>query len=225
MTSVLVVDDEPQLLRALRVNLGARSYQVTTALTGGEALAAVAQLAPDIVVLDLGLPDMDGVEVIRGLRGYTAAPIVVLSGRQQADVKVRALDAGADDYVTKPFDVDELLARLRAVSRRQIVGEGTQKVAVGDYTVDLNSRRVIGTGATEVHLTPTEWQVLEALIRRPGKLISQRELLRSIRGPAFSEETYYLRNLMARLRRKLEPEPSRPHYLITEPGMGYRFQP
>lgn len=226
---MLVVDDEPQILRALRVNLSARRYEVATALTGAQALQVAARSLPDVVVLDLGLPDMDGVEVVRGLRGWTNVPIIVLSGRLPSAAKVRALDAGADDYVTKPFDVEELFARLRAVSRRALPGEESPTVALGEWLVDLAnrqvSREVAQRGREYAHLTPTEWQVLETLVRHPGKLISQRELLKAVRGPAYLQETYYLRNFMARLRRKLEPDPARPRYLITEPGMGYRFRP
>ncbi|MHB8339964.1 MAG: response regulator [Mycobacteriales bacterium] len=233
MTRVLVVDDEPQMLRALRINLVARSYEVSTAADGTQALEVAARVLPDLVVLDLGLPDMDGIDVVRGLRGWTTVPIVILSGRLQSAAKVQALDAGADDYVTKPFSMDELLARLRAVARRVSVGEDAPRVQVGDYLVDLPAHRVVRTQGpaaadgqpAEVRLTPTEWQLLELLIRNPGALVSQRALLQAIRGPHYVEETHYLRNFMAGLRRKLEPDPSRPRYLLTEPGMGYRFQP
>ncbi|HEX3900819.1 MAG TPA: response regulator [Mycobacteriales bacterium] len=226
MTTVLVVDDEPQILRALRVNLRARNYGVITAATGRQALDAAAQRHPDIVVLDLGLPDMDGVEVIRGLRGWTAVPIVILSGRSQSVAKVKALDAGADDYVTKPFNVDELLARIRAVSRRSAVAEEAPVITFGDVTVDLAAHRVTRAEAdAAVRLTPTEWQLIELLVRNPGRLVSQRELIRAVRGPNYDDAAHYLRQFMAQLRHKLEPDPARPRHLLTEPGMGYRFQP
>ena len=232
MTRVLVVDDEPQILRALRINLTARSYDVVTAVDGRQALAAAARALPDIVVLDLGLPDIDGVDVIRGLRGWTTVPIIILSGRSQSAAKVDALDAGADDYVTKPFNIDELLARLRAVTRRVPVGDDTPCARIGDYLVDLQAHRVTSATATDaqhppvdLHMTPTEWQLLEQLIRNPGKLISQRKLLLAIWGPKYVEETHYLRQYMAQLRRKLEPDPARPRHLLTELGMGYRYQP
>jgi two-component system KDP operon response regulator KdpE len=232
MTRVLVVDDEPQILRALRINLAARSYDVVTAADGHAALAAAAKALPDIVVLDLGLPDMDGIDVIRGLRGWTAVPIIILSGRSQSAAKVDALDAGADDYITKPFSIDELLARLRAVTRRVPVGDETPCVRIGDHLVDLQAHRVTRAAAAkaegppvDVHLTPTEWQLLERLVRNPGKLVSQRELLLRIWGPKYVEETHYLRQYMAQLRRKLEPDPARPRHLLTELGMGYRYQP
>jgi two-component system, OmpR family, KDP operon response regulator KdpE len=228
MTTVLVVDDEPQILRALRVNLAARSYDVVTASSGRQALDAAARHHPDLVVLDLGLPDMDGVEVIRGLRGWTTVPIIILSGRSQSVAKVQALDAGADDYVTKPFNVDELLARVRAVGRRSAVGEETPSVQIGATIVDLQSHRVTSADGDEnvdIRLTPTEWQLLEILVRNPGRLVSQRELIRAIRGPKYDDAAHYLRQFMAQLRRKLEPDPARPRHLLTEPGMGYRFQP
>jgi two-component system KDP operon response regulator KdpE len=228
MTTVLVVDDEPQILRALRVNLTARSYQVVTATTGRQALDAAAHHHPDLVVLDLGLPDMDGVEVVRGLRGWTTVPIIILSGRSQSAAKVHALDAGADDYVTKPFSVDELLARVRAVARRATVGEEAPTVRIGDRIVDLQAHRVSahdGDAHGDVRLTPTEWQLLEILVRNPGRLVTQRELIRAIRGPKYDDAAHYLRQYMAQLRRKLEPDPARPRHLLTEPGMGYRFQP
>jgi two-component system KDP operon response regulator KdpE len=190
-------------------------------------LRASASSPPDIVVLDLGLPDVDGVEVVRGLRGWSAAPIVILSGRSQSAAKVEALDAGADDYVTKPFSIDELLARLRAVGRRVGGSDDRPRVMVGEYEVDLQARRVVPvvTAEGDVRLTPTEWQVLEMLVRNPGKLITQRDLLLAVRGPSLTEDAHYLRQYMTQLRRKLEPDPARPRYLLTEPGMGYRFQP
>ncbi|HEY6595961.1 MAG TPA: response regulator [Asanoa sp.] len=221
MTRILVVDDEPQILRALRINLRARGYDVDVAADGAEALKAAAAAPPDLVVLDLGLPDMEGADVIRGLRGWTAVPVIVLSGRAGSADKVGALDAGADDYVTKPFGVDELLARIRAVTRRAGSPDATPTVAVGGYTVDLAARAVM----PEVRLTPTEWHLLEILLRNPGKLVSQRQLLREVWGPRYQTETNYLRQYMAQLRRKLEDDPGHPRHLLTEPGMGYRFAP
>ncbi len=224
MTRVLVVDDEPQILRALRINLLARQYRVSTASTGADALRAAVDDHPDLVVLDLGLPDMDGVEVVRSLRSWSPVPIVVLSGRLNSSAKVDALDAGADDYVTKPFNVEELLARIRAVTRRLGPQETSEPVQVGRWTVDLVDRTVAGDGEA-THLTPTEWQLLDILLRNPGRLVSQRQLLQQVWGPTYIEETHYLRQYMKNLRRKLEDDPARPQHLITEPGMGYRFQP
>ncbi len=226
MTRILVVDDDPQIRRALRINLRARSYDVDLAADGAAALRSVVDHPCDLVVLDLGLPDMDGVEVIHGLRGWTDVPIIVLSGRAGGEDKVAALDAGADDYVTKPFGVDELLARIRAVTRRLSSGaEGSPVVTIGEHVVDLATREVRSPDSTEVRLTPTEWHLLEILVRNPGKLISQRYLLQQVWGPSYWSETNYLRQYMAQLRQKLEAEPSRPKHLITEPGMGYRFRP
>jgi two-component system KDP operon response regulator KdpE len=224
MTRILIVDDEPQILRALRINLHARGYDVITAADGAEALHSAATHRPDLVVLDLGLPDIDGVDVIRKLRTWTPIPIVILSGRMDSRAKVGALDAGADDYVTKPFSVEELLARIRAVTRRLAGPESLPATRIGRYTVNLADRRIEGTGET-VHLTPIEWQLLEVLARNPGKLISQRQLLNEVWGPTYATETQYLRQYMKHLRRKLEDDPARPRHLITEPGMGYRFQP
>jgi two-component system, OmpR family, KDP operon response regulator KdpE len=224
---VLVVDDDPQILRALRINLGAHGYEVLLAADGAAALRAAADGHPDVVLLDLGLPDLDGVEVIEGLRGWTGVPIIVLTARTGGTEAVRALDAGADDYVTKPFGMAELLARLRAAVRRAAVAtvDGDPVVDAGDFRVDLAAKRVVRADGTEVHLTPTEWGVLELLVRHRGKLVGQRELLRAVWGPAYGTETNYLRVYLAQLRRKLEPEPSRPKHLITEAGMGYRFEP
>jgi two-component system KDP operon response regulator KdpE len=227
-TRVLVVDDEPQLVRALRITLSARGYLVRTAVDGRSALSDAASHPPDIVILDLGLPDIEGLEVIEGLRGWTQAPIIVLSGRTGGADKVEALDAGADDYVTKPFGVDELLARLRAVSRRTTGGGDAAVVELGPSTIDLAARRAVrhdDSTETDIRLTPTEWHILEILLRNPGKLVSQRQLLVDVWGPAYTDEFHYLRQYLARLRRKLEADPARPRYLLTEPGMGYRFQP
>jgi two-component system KDP operon response regulator KdpE len=245
MTRVLVVDDEPQIVRALRINLRARQYEVFTAQSGTQALTEAAHHPPDLVILDLGLPDMDGVEVIDGLRGWTDAPIIVLSGRADSTDKVEALDAGADDYVTKPFGMDELLARMRAAVRRSTPDASEPVVQLGDLTVDLAAKRVIrgqpapaavgaagdglgqapGGRHTDVRLTPTEWHLLEVLLRHPGKLLSQKQLLQEVWGPGYADATGNLRLYMAQLRRKLEPDPARPRWLLTEPGMGYRYQP
>ena len=274
MTRVLVVDDEPQILRALRINLRARHYEVATAANGTQALDEAAAHPPDLVILDLGLPDMDGVDVIGGLRGWTAVPIIVLSGRADSNDKVEALDAGADDYVTKPFGMDELLARMRAAVRRTPAAEAPPRVRLGDLVVDLAAKRVTrqpgqpavpavagvpgtapgtagparepvaGTGETslrsaegaaaseadppldgDIRLTPTEWHLLEVLLRNPGKLLSHRQLLNDVWGPGYDNAGGNLRLYMAQLRRKLERDPARPRWLITEPGMGYRYQP
>jgi two-component system KDP operon response regulator KdpE len=274
VTRVLVVDDEPQILRALRINLRARRYEVTTAANGAQALAEAAAHPPDLVILDLGLPDMDGVDVIGGLRGWTAVPIIVLSGRADSNDKVEALDAGADDYVTKPFGMDELLARMRAAVRRMPAAEAPPRVRLGDLVIDLAAKRVTRqpaeaavqavpgaagatTGATaglpaeagfdegesrvrsvemaasgadpqpegDIRLTPTEWHLLEVLLRNPGKLLSHRQLLNDVWGPGYDNAGGNLRLYMAQLRRKLERDPARPRWLITEPGMGYRYQP
>jgi two-component system KDP operon response regulator KdpE len=225
MTTVLVVDDEPQILRALRINLRVRNYDVHVAGTGTAALEVAAKHPPDLVILDLGLPDLDGVEVIQGLRGWTDAPIIVLSGRADSSDKVEALDAGADDYVTKPFSMDELLARMRAVSRRQGAEADAPQVRIGDLTVDLAAKRVSRPDGTDIRLTPTEWHLLTVLVRSPGKLLSQQQLLTEVWGPGYQDAAGNLRLYMAQLRRKLEPDPARPRWLLTEPGMGYRFDP
>jgi two-component system KDP operon response regulator KdpE len=290
MTRVLVVDDEPQILRALRINLRARRYDVTTAANGAQALDEAAAHPPDLVILDLGLPDMEGVDVIGGLRGWTAVPIIVLSGRADSTDKVEALDAGADDYVTKPFGMDELLARMRAAVRRTPAAEAPPRVRLGDLVIDLAAKRVIrqpaphgnatatednyytayndpdeaialgdihapvtaeqpresGLGGAEsrirseektavdeadaqldgdIRLTPTEWHLLEVLLRNPGKLLSHRQLLNDVWGPGYDNAGGNLRLYMAQLRRKLERDHTRPRWLITEPGMGYRYQP
>ena len=222
MTKVLVVDDEPSILRALRINLTARHYEVAVASDGAAGLAAVARERPDVMILDLGLPDMHGTEVIRGVRGWTSTPIIVLSVWGQEEQKVAALDAGADDYVTKPFGMDELLARLRAAVRRASPAPDEPVVVTGDFTVDLGAKRVSRPDG-DVRLTPTEWQLLEVLVRNRGRLVTQRQLLQEVWGPSYQTESNYLRVYVAQLRRKLEPEPSRPRHLLTEPGMGYRF--
>jgi two-component system KDP operon response regulator KdpE len=220
---VLVVDDEPPILRALGTNLRARGYEVDLAATGEEALQLAARHRPDAVILDLGLPGMSGVEVIDGLRGWSSVPIIVLSARGAEHDKVLALDAGADDYVTKPFGMDELLARLRAGLRRNVPATEAATVVTDDFTVDLAAKRVTGRDG-EVRLTPTEWALVESLVRNAGKLVAQRQLLQEVWGPQYGDETNYLRVHMAHIRRKLEPNPSQPRYFVTEPGMGYRFE-
>jgi two-component system KDP operon response regulator KdpE len=221
---LLVVEDEPKLLRALTINLRARRYIVHAAASAQVALDLAATHPPDLVLLDLGLPDLDGVEVIKGLRGWSTAPILVLSGRSDSTDKVEALDAGADDYVTKPFGMDELLARLRALARRINPTEDQPIVQVGEATVDLATRRV-SRGNTDVRLTPTEWNLLEVLVRNPGVLLSQEQLLTQVWGPGYETARGNLRLYMTQLRRKLETNPARPQHLLNEPGMGYRFQP
>ncbi|MBL1067081.1 response regulator [Streptomyces sp. 7-21] len=226
MHRVLVVDDEPQILRALVINLKARKYEVDTAADGAAALRLAADRHPDVIILDLGLPDMEGVEVIRDIRGRSRVPIIVLSARHTSDEKVEALDAGADDYVTKPFGMDELLARLRAAVRRAepvTAPNGEAVVETESFTVDLAAKKVHRDGK-DVRLTPTEWHLLELLIRNAGRLVSQKQLLQEVWGPSYRKETNYLRVYMAQLRRKLEADPSAPRHLITEPGMGYRFE-
>ena len=223
MTRVLIVDDEPGLRRALAINLRARGYTIDLAADATTALALAARHPPDAVVLDLGLPDMDGSAVIAGLRGWTRAPILVLSARTTQSDKVGALDAGADDYVTKPFGMDELLARLRAALRRSADGEEAPVVETVHFSVDLAARQVRAPDGEPIRLTPTEWHLLEVLVRHEGKLVDRRSLLQEVWGPAYETETNYLRVYMAQLRRKLEPDPAHPRHLITEPGMGYRF--
>jgi two-component system, OmpR family, KDP operon response regulator KdpE len=224
MTRVLVIDDEVPILRALKINLAARKYEVSTAADGASGLAAMARDRPDVLILDLGLPDMDGTDVIRGVRGWSSTPIIVLSAWGQESQKVAALDAGADDYVTKPFGMDELLARLRAAVRRAAPAPDEPVISTAEFTVDLARKRVTRAGA-DVRLTPTEWQLLEVLVRNAERLVTQRQLLQEVWGPGYQTEAHYLRVYMAGLRRKLEPDPSAPRYLLTEPGMGYRFCP
>jgi two-component system KDP operon response regulator KdpE len=226
MTSILVVDDDPHLLRTLRINLRARGHDVETAATGTSALQTATKQKPELVVLDLGLPDMDGVDVIHGLRGWTTIPIIVLSGRAGSGDKVAALDAGADDYVTKPFGIDELLARIRAVTRRTAPAAGPSVIHIGQWRVDLPDRTVTADDGSsgQVRLTPTEWHLLEVLARNPGRLVGQRQLLQEVWGAQYERETNYLRQYMAQLRRKLERDPAHPRHLLTEPGMGYRLQ-
>lgn len=225
---ILVADDDPQMLRALRITLGARGYQVVTASNGTEAVNAAVEQTPDLFMLDLGMPSLDGIEVIQALRGWTQAPILVVSGRTGAADKVEALDAGADDYVTKPFSIDELLARIRALTRRVSQETSEPVVHVADLTIDLAAKNVSrqGDGARQyVRLTPTEWRVLEMLVLNSGKLVTRHTLLRDIWGSEHITDTGYLRLYIGQLRKKIEPDPERPRYLLTEPGMGYRFRP
>lgn len=225
MTRVLVVDDEPPLLRALVLNLTHRGYEVSTSSTGSGALEQVRRLPPDLLILDLGLPDLDGMDVIRELRDREPTlPIIVLSARSSSQDKVAALDLGAVDYVAKPFDMNELVARLRAAIRRLNTAR-TSPVVLGSIKIDLVARTALRADAQVVHLTPTEWRILDVLLRDPGRLVSGPELLTAVRGDPDHTESSYLRIYIAQLRRKLEPIPSRPQYLITEPGLGYRFRP
>jgi two-component system, OmpR family, KDP operon response regulator KdpE len=230
-SGVLIVEDEAELVRALRINLRARQYEVLTARTGREALALAATHPPDAIILDLGLPDIDGTEVIVELRRWYHAPIIVLSGRTSPGDKIGALDVGADDYVTKPFAMAELLARLRAALRRDEGGQTQPRpLAIGRWLVDLAAHQVRRANSTTeapetLRLTPTEWRILEMLLRRPGQLVSSAQILTDVWGPGFQQRSNYLRFHMARLRRKLEDYPARPRHLLTEPGMGYRYQP
>ncbi len=224
MTRILIVDDDPHLLRALTIALTARGYQTNAAPDATTALQAAATAAPDLAVIDLGLPDLDGINIVESLRGWSTAPIIVLSARHDETAKINALDAGADDYVTKPFGMGELLARIRAALRRATHADEQPVITTAAFTVDLAAKRVT-TAAGEIRLTPTEWHLLEILVRHPGRLVTQRQLLQEVWGPRYEKETNYLRVHLANLRRKLEPEPSQPRYLITEPGIGYRFTP
>jgi len=224
MTRLLVVDDDPDLLRALSINLRARHYDVRTAVDGSSALRQASTYPADLVILDLGLPDLDGTEVIAGLRGWTRVPIVVLSAREGQADKVDALDAGADDYLTKPFGMDELLARVRAALRRAQPIPDAPVVSTDHLTIDLAAKRVF-KDHSDVRLTPTEWHLLEILVRNPGKLVGRTQLLTAVWGPAYATETNYLRVYIAGLRRKLEHDPANPQHILTEPGLGYRFQP
>jgi two-component system KDP operon response regulator KdpE len=223
VTAVLVVDDDTQLLRALRIHLSARGYEVHTAVTGNAGLRAAEEHEIDVVVLDLGLPDLDGTEVITALRTFTTVPVIVLSARADSGDKVRALDRGADDYVTKPFGVDELMARLRAAVRRAATVPENGPIDAGELSIDL-AAKIVRRSGEEVHLTPTEWSVLDLLVRNRGRLVGRKQLLREIWGPAERKETSYLRVYLAQLRRKLERDPAHPEHLITEAGMGYRFR-
>jgi two-component system KDP operon response regulator KdpE len=225
VTRLLLIDDEAPFVRAMGVSLRAMGYDVDAAPSGAAGLAKAATTTPDVIVLDLGLPDMDGLEVLNGLRAWTAVPVIVLSARDRDEAKVAALDGGADDYVTKPFSMDELLARIRAALRRRPGAVSEEPVVdTDDFRIDMAAKEVTVSGET-VRLTPTEWNVLEVLVRNQGKLVSQRQLLKEVWGPQYETETEYLRVYLAALRRKLEPTPSQPRYFITEPGMGYRFRP
>lgn len=221
---ILIADDDPQMLRALRITLTARGYDVVTASDGKAALDAAISTHPDIVVIDLGMPGLTGIEVIEALRGWSQVPVLVVSGRSESWDKVEALDAGADDYVTKPFSADELLARIRALSRRSVTATEAPVVTFGDVTVDLAARSITRAGAA-VRLTPTEWLLLEVLLRNPGKLVTRETLLTEVWGPQFTTDTGYLRLYLSQLRKKLEPEPAKPRYLVTDAGLGYRFVP
>jgi two-component system KDP operon response regulator KdpE len=224
VTHVLVVDDDPQMVRALRINLSVRGYDVKTASTGVAALKVAEETRPDVIILDLGLPDISGIEVLTDLRGWSPVPVIVLSARTDSADKVAALDAGADDYVTKPFGMDELLARLRAAVRRGAAADAREPVLeTSSFTVDLAAKTVTKRGE-EVHLTPTEWGILEVLVRKRGTLVGRTELLSEVWGPAYATQTHYLRVYLAQLRRKLEDDPSHPQHLLTEAGMGYRFK-
>ncbi|AVZ40267.1 MULTISPECIES: response regulator [unclassified Dietzia] len=224
--TVLVVDDDAQLLRALRINFRARGMTVVTAETGAEALSRAADCDPDLIILDLGLPDLDGIQVLHGLQGWSRAPVLVLSARPDSSDKVQALDAGADDYVTKPFAMDEFFARVRAALRRASRADspGQAMVETPGFTIDFRTSTVTRHGQT-LHLTPTEWGVLEILARNPGRLVTQQEILRAVWGEGYQKETHYLRVYMAQLRRKLEDDSAAPRHLVTEPGRGYRFVP
>ena len=224
MSRILVVDDEPQIIRALTINLRAIGHEVGQAVNGRSALSEAANHRPDAVILDLGLPDMDGTEIIRSLRGWTDVPIIVLSVRERKADKIAALDAGADDYITKPFGMGELLARLRVALRRSTPAPDQPTIETADFTIDLAAKRVTGKGGAEVRLTPTEWGIVEMLVRHEGKLVSQVQLLQEVWGPTYKDETNYLRVFIAQIRQKLEPDHTRPRYFITEPRMGYRFE-
>ncbi|MGW2703886.1 response regulator [Streptomyces sp. NPDC001340] len=228
MTRVLVVEDDPQLLRALTINLKARTYEVDAAADGATALRSAAASPPDVVLLDLGLPDIDGLDVIRGLRGWSRVPILVVSARRAESEKIQALDCGADDYISKPFGMEELLARLRVALRHRestpvAAADARMVVTTKEFAIDLVAKKAT-RGTAPVRLTPTEWHILEVLLRNPGRLITQQQLLREVWGPGQRAKTNYLRVYMAQLRQKLEADPSRPRHLITEPGMGYRFE-
>lgn len=222
MTRILCIEDEPTLLRTLGANLRARGYDIDLVNSGELGLEVAAKKKPDVVIVDLGLPRMSGLEVIRSLRQWTEIPIIVLSARDTEFDKIGALDAGADDYVSKPFGMGELLARIRAALRRSNSVEELPIIATADFTVDLVAHRVT-TRDGDARLTPIEWSLVEVLVRNSGRLVSSRELLRTVWGPEYGDETNYLRVHMAHIRRKIEPEPALPRYFLTEPGMGYRF--
>ncbi|MFZ1489468.1 MAG: response regulator transcription factor [Ilumatobacteraceae bacterium] len=223
MSRVLVVDDDPRILKTLEVNLRARGFEVSLARSGEEALQVAARHHPDAVVLDLGLPEMDGLDVVRGLRGWSTVPIIILSGRGTENAKVEALDLGADDYLTKPFGMDELFARLRAALRRAVVPEGKPVVTTADFTIDFAAKQV-RRGAEPVRLTPTQWHIVEVLVRNAGRLVTYEQLLQEVWGPTYGKETNYLRVFMTQIRQKLEPDHANPRYFVTEPGIGFRFE-
>lgn len=227
MRRVLIVEDEPQMVRALKINLAARHYHVTTAPDGGTALRLASRLPPDVILLDLGLPDLPGLDVIHGLRAWSALPIIVLSGRSEMTDKIAAFEAGADDYLTKPFHMEELLARLRAVLRRPPVLDDETTIAIGNHRVDLGTFTItpVEAGTEPVHLTPNEWRLLVPLLRNPGRVVTGRQLLREVWGPGYERRSNYLRVYFATLRDKLEPDRAHPRHLITESGIGYRFEP
>jgi two-component system KDP operon response regulator KdpE len=224
MTRILIIEDEPALARALAITLNARGYETEVAVTGAAGLDLVASSHPDLILLDLGLPDLDGMAILAAVRGWSQIPIVVLSARQTSHDKVAALDAGADDYVSKPFAMDELLARIRAATRRAAGAEADPIVVTSSFTIDLAARVVTRDGQA-VRLTPTEWRLLEILARNAGRIVTQKDLLRELRGPDLDRESHYLRVYLAQLRRKLEPDPARPRHLLTDPGIGYRLVP
>jgi two-component system KDP operon response regulator KdpE len=223
MSRVLVVEDDARIRKTLEVNLRARGYDVDVAETGEDALRLAARHHPDAVILDLGLPTLDGMDVVRGLRGWSTVPIVVLSARGSEAAKVEALDLGADDYVTKPFGMDELLARLRAAMRRAVLPEGKAVIVTPDFTIDFAAKQA-RRGEELVRLTPTQWHIVEVLVRNAGRLVTYEQLLQEVWGPSYGKETNYLRVFMTQIRQKLEPEPSHPRYFITEPGLGFRYE-
>lgn len=225
MSVVLLVDDDAALVRTLGIGLRAHGYDVRASPDARSGLASLRHDSPDLVVVDLGLPDMDGTELVRHIRARSEVPVIVLSARHDQKDKVAALDAGADDYLTKPFGIEELLARIRAALRRAPVAVGNGQVSTQAFTVDLVARQVTDARGNPVRLTPTEWHLLEVLARRSGELVSQQDLLHEVWGPAFDSETHYLRVYVAQLRSKLEPDPSKPRHIVTEPGRGYRLMP
>jgi two-component system KDP operon response regulator KdpE len=224
MTRILIIEDEPALARALAITLHARGYETDVAVTGATGLDLAASSHPDLILLDLGLPDLDGMTILHAVRGWSQIPVVVLSARQTSHDKVAALDAGADDYVSKPFAMDELLARIRAATRRAAGTEADPLVVTDSFTIDL-AARVVTRDGQPVRLTPTEWRLLEILARNAGRIVTQKDLLRELRGPDLDRESHYLRVYLAQLRRKLEPDPARPRHLLTDPGIGYRLVP
>jgi two-component system KDP operon response regulator KdpE len=224
VTKLLVIDDEVRFVRALAISLRARGYEVDTAATGEDGLEVAAHAHPDVVVLDLGLPGLEGLDVLRALRGWTSVPVIVLSARHDEQTKVEALDLGADDYVTKPFGMDEFLARLRATLRRSIPAQDEPVIETPDFSIDLGAKRARNSAGDDVRLTPIEWGIVSTLVRNRGKLVTQRHLLQEVWGPQYETETEYLRVHLAAIRRKLEPTPSQPRYFVTEAGMGYRFE-